>query len=334
MSITVLIDAGSSRVRVGFEGDAAPRSVVPTTAAGGQPIQAGQIVDQTAWAALVKYITNSALGTDPVECMYIVSVAPGSSKAARQMAGAGIMSNLRAAGVYVCSSPIFAASSQGIDTAVVVDLGHELTSVTPIAGCVIQFAGLATLPLSGREIEKNVQSLLAKKGTQVDQPTAHALKEALCYVAPDSAQADSGPCLGSAATTVGGKSYTLAAERYRAPEILFRTQLAGSAADGLHLLTYNAVMTSDLSFRKAMYANVILCGGSSLLPGLADRLQREVQSLAPAVYTVTVRATPDRDQITWKGMNTAAASLSRAEWVTAMDFSTSGPSIINQKCLR
>ena len=53
---------------------------------------------------------------------------------------------------------------------------------------------------------------------------------------------------------------------------------------------YTSIYNCDLDIRRDLYGNVVLSGGSTMFPGIADRMQKELTSLAPA--NVKVRATP------------------------------------------
>lgn len=42
---------------------------------------------------------------------------------------------------------------------------------------------------------------------------------------------------------------------------------------GIHETTYNSIMKCDIDIRKDLYANNVLSGGSTMYPGIADRMQ-------------------------------------------------------------
>jgi len=44
-------------------------------------------------------------------------------------------------------------------------------------------------------------------------------------------------------------------------------------------------MKCDVDIRKDLYANTVLGGYTTLFPGLADRMQKEITALAPATST-------------------------------------------------
>lgn len=42
---------------------------------------------------------------------------------------------------------------------------------------------------------------------------------------------------------------------------------------GIHESTYNSIMKCDIDIRKDLYANIVLSGGTTMYPGIADRMQ-------------------------------------------------------------
>lgn len=63
---------------------------------------------------------------------------------------------------------------------------------------------------------------------------------------------------------------------------------------GIHETTYNSIMKCDIDIRKDLYANNVLSGGTTMYPGIADRMQKEITALAPSTMKIKVRNT-------WKG---------------------------------
>ena len=64
---------------------------------------------------------------------------------------------------------------------------------------------------------------------------------------------------------------TIGNERFRAPESLFQPSFIGMESCGVHETTYNSIMKCDVDIRKDLYANIVLSGGSTMYPGIADR---------------------------------------------------------------
>merc|ERR1712037_707820 len=62
--------------------------------------------------------------------------------------------------------------------------------------------------------------------------------------------------------------------RFRCPEALFQPSFLGMEACGIHETTYNSIMKCDVDIRKDLYANTVMSGGTTMYPGIADRMQR------------------------------------------------------------
>merc|ERR1711874_97685 len=55
----------------------------------------------------------------------------------------------------------------------------------------------------------------------------------------------------------------------------------GMESCGVHETTYNSIMKCDVDIRKDLYANTVMSGGTTMYPGIADRMQKEITALAP-----------------------------------------------------
>jgi actin-related protein len=57
---------------------------------------------------------------------------------------------------------------------------------------------------------------------------------------------------------------------------------------GVHETTYNSIMKCDVDIRKDLYGNVVLSGGTTMFPGIADRMQKELTALAPSTIKIKI----------------------------------------------
>ena len=58
---------------------------------------------------------------------------------------------------------------------------------------------------------------------------------------------------------------------------------------GIHETTYHRIMKCDIDIRKDLYANNVLSGGTTMYPGIADRMQKEITALAPSTMKIKVK---------------------------------------------
>merc|ERR1712117_490195 len=126
---------------------------------------------------------------------------------------------------------------------------------------------------------------------------------------------------------------TVGNERFRCPEALFQPSFLGMEAAGVHETTYNSIMKCDVDIRKDLYGNVVMSGGTTMYPGIADRMQKEITSLAPPTMKIKIIAPPERKySVCFGGSILASLSTFQQMWISKQEYDESGPSIVHRKC--
>jgi len=93
-----------------------------------------------------------------------------------------------------------------------------------------------------------------------------------------------------------GKVITIGNERFRCPEALFKPSLVGVDNVGIHQLVYNSVMKCDNSeIYKDLFGSIVLGGGNTMFHGIENRLQKELNLLAPPNTVVKIFASKERN---------------------------------------
>lgn len=75
---------------------------------------------------------------------------------------------------------------------------------------------------------------------------------------------------------------------FRAPEGLLRSELMGVDSPTLPQLIKQAILKCPMDMRREMWQSIYLGGGTTMLPGFADRLREELRSIAPESVDVQV----------------------------------------------
>jgi actin beta/gamma 1 len=97
------------------------------------------------------------------------------------------------------------------------------------------------------------------------------------------------------------------------------------------LFRYNSIFKCDLDIRRDLYGNVVLSGGTTMFPGIGDRMQKELTSLSPSSIKVKIVAPPERKYSVWIG-GSILASLSTFQnlWCSKQEYDESGPGIVHR----
>nr|BAG94568.1 unnamed protein product [Oryza sativa Japonica Group] len=179
---------------------------------------------------------------------------------------------------------------------IVVNIGFNATSIVPIfQGRVMHEIGVETVGQGALKLTGFLKELMQQRNITFESLyTVRTIKEKLCYVAADY-EAEKRKDTQASCEVDGEGWFTLSEERFKTAEILFQPQIGGVRAMGLHKavsLCMDHCYNSEVFGDDNWYKTVVLSGGSSCLPGLSERLEKELRELLPAHISEGIRVIP------------------------------------------
>jgi len=226
-------------------------------------------------------------------------------------------------------------------TGVVVHSTNAITQVVPIyEGYAIPHA-ILNFDVNGGHVTARLADLLSAKGHVLDYKTLQYIKEDFVYVALDF-DLEMKKSKEVSYELPSGEVITLGSERFESAEILFNPSLIGKTIkigdkvkvlEGIHEFIYESIMKCDVDIRKQLFENIILAGENTAFVGIADRMARELRSIAPTSTNINIVAPIDRKHSVWIGGAIFASTPSNDQrWITKAEYDKSGPSIVHEKC--
>jgi actin, other eukaryote len=371
----IIIDNGSSTVKVGFAGEKAPKMVIPTVVGfdKGQtrrmfgverkdyyvgdevksgyitgylqlshPVQNGIVTNWDDMEKIWRHIYFQELRVAPEEHPVFMTEAPLNPRASKLKIAEIFFEKFMAPSLYVHNTATLILYSAGVTSGCVISIGDSVSYCAPVHNGIVQQNAVERRNWGGKALTDYLRTrLLPELGHYLDTSEADVvkkLKEKYGFVAQEyeaelHATTESS-ILDEIYELPDGNTVVVGSERFTCAEVLFNPTIMGKLETGLHESAYKAIMRCDESIRGDIFSNIILAGGSSLFPGMADRFAKEFAAFAPPNTTMNVIAPPSREHSAWVGGATVASLPAfKQSFITREEYKEYGPNIVYKKCI-
>ncbi|XP_078662186.1 actin, cytoplasmic-like [Branchiostoma floridae x Branchiostoma belcheri] len=359
---TLVVDNGTGLIKAGLAWEDSPMVVFPSVVCSDSddsyvgsaaqakrdvlqlkyPIEHGIVTDWDGMEKIWRHTFQTELGLAPEEQAVLLTEPPLNPKANREKMAQIMFESFNTPALNLSITALLALFATGRTTGVVLDSGYGVTHAVPICkGCALTHA-ILRIDHAGPDMTDYLQKILAERGysftTTAEKDIVRDIKETLCYTALDyeaeMKKAEENSDLERGYTLPDGQAITVGTERFRCPETLFQPSLVGKESPGIHETTYNTIMKCHVEFRKELYTNIVLAGGSTMFEGLAGRLRKDIVALGLPDEQVWVHAPPERKISAWIGGAKLAslASFRDNMCVSKEEYEEVGPGIVHRKC--
>ena len=373
-TVALVLDVGSTICRAGFSGEESPRTTFPTIIGrppdtGGEnvevnfavgeearrkrdtqgfkltcPLQRGAVSSWDDMENILSFAIYHELQAVPEEHPLLITEPPLSLRTNREKTAELIFEDFKSPALHLGNQGLMALFAANCTTGLSVSVGNGLTHVVPISDGIPLTHATIQLDYAGQDLTDLLMTMLTEQGHSfsraVDREHVCAAKEELCYVAFDfdaelAAVQGGEEEVSKTHTLPDGTEITLKDERFRCPEVLFRQSVVGrDLYEGVHDMAHCAIAKCNMLLRRPLFENVVVSGGTTLLPGFCERLEKELHLKAPPSVHVKVasgKSGTARQHACWVG-GAIYASLSTFDKVCIgrEDYEEFGPSVMTR----
>ncbi|XP_057276722.1 actin-like protein 7A [Pezoporus wallicus] len=360
----LVVDTGMGHFKCGFAGDLWPLSVVSPTfgkttweagsnqretfvgkelqnssisSARTNPVRHGTVVDWNSVRDILKCIFKVEMKIQPEDHAVLMSVPPLCSTTDKGKYAEMLFEGLHMPAIHLAYQSHLSMYSYGKTSALVVESGHGVSHVVPIYEGYILHSITGKVDYAGSDITCYLMKLLNESGnafTEHQLNTIQDLKEKCCYTSLDLKHDLSLPVEKQQVDykLPDGHFITVGKERFLCAEALFKPELSGSQQQGLSQLTLACLSKCSADIISKMLGNVLLCGGSTMMEGFAERFQKELAMMFPCDSPI-IATSPQRKFAVWIGGSILASLNSFQDlWVHRYEYEEHGSTCIFRKC--
>jgi actin len=189
--------------------------------------------------------------------------------------------------VFLGVPAVLSMYAYGLMTGLVVDSGDGVTSTLPVYEGYVQAEAISKRNLAGSDVTENLLKLLRHhlsyfSEDSFDLDIVRDMKEQTAQVLLYTGGKKSRPYPTTTYVPYqlpDGQVIQIGEERFKCGEILFNPGKCGESGEGIQCQIVDSILKCHELIQSDLNANILVCGGTTLIEGFAERLRAELAQL-------------------------------------------------------
>jgi actin-related protein len=356
-SVHIVIDVGSNTCKAGFNGENAPRVVMPTVTGKSKnemmniidndklyvgkealnisnylkleyPMKNGIITDFDKMEKVWNHLFYNELKTKPEAHNVFLTESLFTSNKDREKIAEIMFEKFSIFNIHMEPQAIMSLYSTPKSSGIIVESGESMTQIVPVFENYMIPQGVRTSYIAGNEMTKmlqeNIESELRRYNVGNMSLITKKIKEKILEVKLNDEPIDT-----KSFELPDGNIVKIGNERIEIPEIMFES----TESPSLQQLIYESVNSIDIHLKKDIMGNIILGGGNSMMKNFPERLKQEVKKIfGKDDDSIKINAQQERLYSAWIGAS-VVCSIGNFQhmWLSKNDFEEVGHNIVHKK---
>ncbi len=366
-SVHIVVDNGANTTKAGFNGENAPRAVIPTVI--GEPKSHKSLISNiindpskiyvgrealynSANLKLTSAIKNGIMDVDKMEQIWshiftnelkikpeahnvFLTESLHNSNEERRKIAEIMFEKFSIFNINIEPQEVMTLFTTPRISGLIVESGEGMTEVVPVFEGYIIPQGIRYNNIAGEtmtlEFLDRIRDKLKKHNVGNMFETAKKIKEKFAEVSLDgnfNGRTDS-------AVLPDGNIISIGDERYTVPEAIFNPEIINSDCLSIQNMVRESINNVDIHLRKDFISNIVLCGGNTLIKNFNERLMKELVGIydkGDEGGVVKINAQDERLYSSWVGASIACSIGNFQQmWISKNEYEEVGPNIINKK---
>lgn len=312
----IVLHNGSYRIEAGFAGLEEPQLVLPA------PPRTSKLTQD--WEAMEKIWRQAFVGLGVsgfTGCLALITEPICNPYGNRRKTAELMFETLGVEGLCLMDASVLALGVANLTTGVVLDIGMDGHVAVPIVhGFLVEHAIQFGDGIGGEAVTRDLADVVGRIRPDLSLDQIRRMKEQACFVLDTSVDGTARPCAQRTAAD-DDLAALLGDHRFTVPELLFDDGCP-EEHQSVQRSVFKAALGSGALWN--LCENVVLTGGTTLLPGFAERLRKELTKLLPASAEKEVKVSRPGISPWCGGSEVAASDGFTAKCITRSQYDKEG----------